>query len=313
MNTTSFFQTMSDGTEISVTRWIPDGEVKGVVQLSHGMAEHSMRYDRLGSVFAENGYVLSAHDHRGHGRTAQKAEQKGTGGFGYLADRKGFIKIESDALEVLKKLKEDFPGKKTCLLGHSFGSFVAQALMEDYGNEYDCAILCGTAGPRRLLILGGEFLAFFNILFLGKKHKSNFLNKISFGSYLKHIENPGTDFDWLSKSEMNVNMYMADQWCGFVPSAGFFRDMYDGFTKIHKRRNMKKIPKSLPVLFIYGKEDPVGDYGKTVELLAQDYRDNGMQDITVIPYETLRHEIFNEVESDKVIADCLDWISKRLD
>ena len=135
MQMENFFQTMNDGTEIAVNRWKPDNDedIKAVIQLSHGMLEHSLRYDRLGSILAEQGYVLNAHDHRGHGRTAQNAEQKCVGMFGKLANKDGFNKVVSDLDEVILKLKSDFPGKKVILLSHSFGSFVAQSYMEKFG------------------------------------------------------------------------------------------------------------------------------------------------------------------------------------
>ena len=138
MTTNTFYQTMQDGTEINVMRWIPDGEIKGVIQLSHGMSEHCLRYDKLGCILAENGWVLSAHDHRGHGKTAQKAEAAGKGMFGYLADKDGFNKVEADLLEVLLNLKADYPQKKCFLVGHSFGSIVAQNFMEKNGSTRFC-------------------------------------------------------------------------------------------------------------------------------------------------------------------------------
>ena len=102
MQMKNFIMTMSDGFQISVNRWIPDEdiEVKGVIQLHHGLKEHSLRYDRFGSVLAENGFVLNAYDMRGHGRTAQNAEANGTGMFGKLADKDGFFRVTDDLFEI---------------------------------------------------------------------------------------------------------------------------------------------------------------------------------------------------------------------
>ena len=128
---------MDDGYELCLNRWQPDSEedIKGVVQLHHGLAEHSLRYDRFGSVLAENGWVLNAYDMRGHGRSAEIADKNGTGIFGKLADKKGFDRAVLDLKAVTDNLKNDFPGKKTILMGHSFGSFVAQGFIEEYGND----------------------------------------------------------------------------------------------------------------------------------------------------------------------------------
>lgn len=310
MTTTSFFQTMKDGTQISVNRWIPDGDVKAVVALSHGMAEHSMRYDKLGTVLAEKGFVFSAHDHRGHGRTAQKAEQDGKGTFGYLADKKGFDKVESDLTEVIEKLKADYSGKKVFLIGHSFGSFVSQAFIEDMPTKIDGVVLSGTAGPQKGLVCMGRFCAAFNGL-LGKKHRSKALFKLVFGSYNKRFQGR-TDCDWISKNESNVDMYIVDQWCGFVPTQEFFRDMFAGLSRIHKSKNIKKIEKNLPVFFMYGEEDPVGDYGKTIKKLSRIYETNGLLDVSVKSYPQDRHEIFNEDDSDSIMNDALAWIESHI-
>lgn len=312
MTTNTFYQTMQDGTEINVMRWIPDGEIKGVVQLSHGMSEHSLRYDKMGSIFAENGWVLSAHDHRGHGKTAQKAESTGSGMFGYLADKDGFNKVTGDLLEVLLSLKADYPQKKCFLLGHSFGSIVAQNFMEKHGDEIDGAVLCGTSGPRQAMANFGRFIFGLNALLLGKKHRSPFDSNLAFLGYNGRVPKPrSSKFAWLSKNEFNVQMYEADQWCGIVPTAEFFCEIVRGLHQAHKAQAMKAIPKDLPVYMIYGSDDPVGGYGKTIKKLVQAYKSNGMSDVSEKVWQGDRHEIFNELDGEAVIADTLQWMADR--
>lgn len=312
MTTNSFYQTMKDGTEVHVMRWIPDGEIKGIVQLSHGMSEHSLRYDKLGCIFAENGWVLCAHDHRGHGKTAQKAETNGTGKFGYLADKDGFEKVEEDLLEVVLNLKADFPQKKCFLIGHSFGSFVAQRFIEKNGDEIDGVVLCGTAGPRQGMMGFGKFAFGLNALLFGKKHRARLDYELSFMGYNKRVPKPrGENSNWLSKNEFNVQMYKADQWCGIMPTAEFFCELAKGLYETHKAKSMKMIPQNLPVYFIYGSDDPVGDYGKTIKKLIQIYKANGMTDVSEKVWQGDRHEIFNELDGDQVINDTLKWIADR--
>lgn len=312
MTTNTFYQTMQDGTEINVMRWIPDGEIKGVIQLSHGMSEHSLRYDKMGCILAENGWVLSAHDHRGHGKTAQKAEAAGTGMFGYLADKDGFNKVESDLMEVILNLKADYPQKKCFLVGHSFGSIVAQNFMEKRGDEVDGVVLCGTTGPRQGITNVGKALFGLNALLLGKKHRSPFDANIAFFGYNSKVPRPRkSKFAWLSKNDFNVQMYEADQWCGVTPTAEFFLEIVRGLHQVHKAQAMKAIPKNLPVYCIYGSEDPVGGYGKTIKKLIQAYKNNGMSDVTERVWQGDRHEIFNEFDGEQVIDDMLKWIADR--
>ncbi len=118
--------------------------------------------------------------------------------------------------------------------------------------------------------------------------------------------------DWLSRNEFNVEMYTSDKWCGVLPTAGFFHDLASGLVKIHSPEAMKRIPQKLPVYFIYGGEDPVGDYGKTIENLASVYKSNGMSDVEIKSWPEDRHEIFNEVDGDDVIEDTVKWLEKHL-
>lgn len=308
----SFTLKMDDGYEIFLNRWQPDSEeeIKGVIQLHHGLAEHSLRYDRFGSILAENGWVLNAYDMRGHGRSAENADKNGNGMFGKLADKKGFDRVVNDLKAVIDNVKKDFPGKKTILLGHSFGSFVSQGFIEEYGNDIDACILCGTAGPRPALVAGGSIAAHLITFFTGKNRCLKLMDKLSFGSYNARVENPRTFFDWLSVNQLNVDMYIMDNWCGFPLTNSFFCHMLEGLAKIHKAKNMKKIPANLPVYFIWGSDDPVGGYGQTINALADIYKANGLKKVDMKEYKGYRHEILNDDCKEEVEKDILAWIDK---
>ncbi len=314
MTTSHFFQQMSDGTEVFVNRWIPDknDKIKAVIQFNHGMQEHSMRYDRLGSILAENGYVFSAHDLRGHGKTAQKAELMHTGKFGYLSDSDGFDKVTNDTKEIIQKLKKDYPYKRLFAMGHSFGSFVDQNLIEDNDESIDGCMLFGTSGPKGALVRLGKILSSLECSVLGKDHYTHFLTNLSFGSYNKKIENHKFEHEWFSRDIENIKLYESDKWCGITPTASFFYDMTSGLCKIHKKANMKKISHTLPLYIAYGTDDPVSLYGNTIQKLTSFYKKNGSIDLTVKEYKGARHELLNEINKDEVISDSLFWIEKHL-
>lgn len=307
---------MSDGMEVSVNRWLPDEgvEVKGILALSHGMVEHAMRYDRFGCDMVDAGWILSAHDHRGHGRTAQKAEAEGKGKFGFLAESNGFDRVVQDLDEVIAKLEEDIPQKKVFLLGHSFGSFVAQSYIEtkDYAKHIAGCILCGTAGPERAKMGAGIKVCGVIKTMKGAKGYSKLLEKVAFGSYCAKIKNPKTPSDWLSRDEVSVQLYRDDAWCQFRPTVQFFCDLMGGLQKIHRMANIINIPVDLPLLSIYGTADPVGGYGKTVERLIRTYKNCGMKDVTLKAYEGARHELLNETNRDEVIRDVIEWLNEHL-
>lgn len=309
MQTEHFFQLMKDGTEVAVNRWLPedDQDIKAIVVLCHGMLEHSLRYDRVGYLFVENGFALNAHDHRGHGKTANNAVQKGCGAFGKIADSDGFSKVVSDLDEIIDEVRKDFPGKKVILLGHSFGSIVAQNYIENHGNKVDACILCGTTGPKSIA-KAGLFLCNLLCLF-GKNRRSAFLqNKVAFRGYLSKIKNPSSANAWISKNEDNVQMYENDSWCGGTATVSFIRDITAGLCKTHRDKAMKKIPKDLPVYFIAGTEDPVGDYNKSIKKLISIYKSNGMKNIQECFIEGERHEVFNEKDGDENVLKVINWI-----
>lgn len=312
MQTKSFSQLMSDGFEIWINRWAPDSDeqIKGVIQLHHGLAEHSMRYDRLGSVLAENGFVLNAYDMRGHGHTAEDSIKNKKGQFGKIADKDGFSRAVNDLYEITNALRLVYPGKKLFLLGHSFGSFVSQSFIQRFPSIFDGCILCGTCRQNKFLLHTGKFIAEVVKLFKGKNAPSKFLETLSFGSYNKKIENPKNKFDWLSANEMNVSMYDMDNWCGIPLTTSFYTDMLSGIIEIQKNKNVNKISKDLPIYLLYGQNDPVGNYGKSVKQLYNIYKKKGIKNVSIKEYEGCRHEILNETISDTVEKDIIDWFSQ---
>ncbi len=213
----------------------------------------------------------------------------------------------NDLQEVIQNVKNDFKDKPVILLGHSFGSFVVQSYIEKYG-DVDSCILSGTSGPMSpLKIMGGKLVT--SILKFSKNpdEPSDLLYNMSFSSYNKRIPNPKYAYEWLSKNELNLVLYGQDQWCGQPLTISFYYDMVRLLASIHSKNNIKKISKELPVLFIYGTEDPVGNYGKSIEKLAKLYKKTGLKTVEVKAYDGDRHEILNEDDKDQVEADILEW------
>ncbi|MCQ2981394.1 MAG: lysophospholipase [Treponemataceae bacterium] len=301
------FVQMSDGKNVALHTWIPEGEIRAVVQLSHGMAEYAKRYDRFGTLLAENGIAFMAHDHRGHGETAGAIEN-----LGYLADRKGFFRVADDVHELIQKWRKEYPGKKVFLFGHSFGSFVSQCVIEKWGSELDGVVLCGSAGPNLGLTRMGHFAASLVCFFRGKKRQGKFLDGMAFGAYNNRIENPKTTVDWLTRDPAEVQKYQDSPYCGFVCTNEFFRDFMAGFNWIHTPSHMKQIPQTLPVYIIAGDADPVGGYGTLVQKLYDTYKANGIADLNCKLYPGARHEILNETNREEVETDVLNWFNTHI-
>lgn len=306
MTVTEFVLTAEDGHRIALRRWIPVGRVQALVQISHGMIEHSARYDRFARALVERGFAVQAHDHRGHGKSASD-----TDALGILAEEEGFLRVVQDLKICIDKFIADLPGLPLFLFGHSFGSFISQSYIENYGSGLSGCVLSGSAGPRPALVGLGRLTSELFRLVCGKKRRSALLNKLIFFSYNKKIKPKRTESDWLSRDESEVDAYVSDPFCTFVPSVSFFCDLMKGLKTIHRADNMSRIPHGLPVLLCAGTGDPVGNYGKSVQQLYDIYQKNGMADVEMKLYPGARHELLNEINKDEVTTDILNWLISR--
>jgi alpha-beta hydrolase superfamily lysophospholipase len=296
------------GIEIFVYKWLPedDVKVKGVVQISHGMAEAAARYERTANALTASGYIVYANDHRGHGKTAGKVEN-----VGYCGED-GFNWMVKDMYSLNGIIRRENPGLLVFLLGHSMGSFLSQSYISIYGDTIDGVILSGTSGRQGPILGIGTMLAKLEMKRVGPKTSSNMLNKMSFGSYNKQFKPCRTDFDWLNRDEVAVDLYINDPYCGGVFSTGFFYDLTKGLRDIHKKETMERIPKDLPVYLFSGEKDPVGNCCKTVRSLIDDYKTLGIVDVSYKFYKDGRHEMLNELNRDEVIADVINWLDRHL-
>lgn len=293
------------GKPLQVYVW-PVEHPKAAIQLVHGMAEHMGRYDRLAQALNQAGYAVVGHDHLGHGPAAQKDE------LGYFGPKDGWDCLIRDMKQVTDDMKKRFPGLPFALLGHSMGSFAAREYLIRYGRELDAAVLSGTGWHPAALAASARCMAALCGVFGGWQKPANFVNNMGFGSYNKAFQPARTPFDWLSRDPKEVDKYVADPLCGFVFTARGFYDMFGGLKALSNLRRLHSMPKDLPVYFLSGAMDPVGTNGAGVRTVAEQFKNAGMQDVTVRLYEGGRHEMFNETNRDEVTADLIAWLNARL-
>ncbi|HET8989237.1 MAG TPA: alpha/beta hydrolase [Humibacillus sp.] len=305
MQSSTFTLTTPDGTEVFVNRWLPDGEVKAVVQISHGLAEHSARYARFAQRLTDHGYAVYASDHRGHGRTSSPR--------GSFASHDGWQTVIDDLHSVTARARHEQHGVPVFLLGHSMGSFLARGYAAQYGSELDGLVLSGTSGGEGALGKVGVFVASTQARLRGHTHTSGLMNKLSFGQYNNAFKPTRTDFDWLSRDTAEVDKYVNDPDCGFVFSAGGFADLLRGLAHANDDRTVALVPKDLPIHLTSGDKDPVGDSGKGVQRAADQFKRFGVRDVTVTLWPDARHEILNEINRDEVEVEILEWLDAHLE
>jgi len=293
-----------DGLEIFVYKWEPEGiKVKGVVQISHGMAETAKRYERFAKTLTDNGYIVYANDHRGHGETAGSVEN-----LGYLGDDKGFERLVDDIHQLSLIIKSESPNVPLFLFGHSMGSFVAQRYIMLYGDILDGLILSGSNGKQGIALDAGIKLAKREIKKHGRKSQSPKLNNLTFGGYNRYFKPSITEFDWLSSDREEVNKYIEDPYCGTIFTTGFFYDFMIGLKTVENKNNFNMIPKDLPIYIFSGDKDPVGKFGKGVVNLFNRYKDIGVEDLSYKLYKDGRHEMLNEINRKEVMKDVIAWL-----
>jgi alpha-beta hydrolase superfamily lysophospholipase len=300
-----FIFTTHDGAQISAAKWIPDGEIKAVVQIVHGMNEYIERHAKTAEFLANNGYAVFGEDHRGHGLTAKD------GKFGHFDNEFGYKKVIEDNYTLTKLIKNEFPGKKVFLLGHSMGSFISRNFVFEHGNEIDGLLLMGTGGlPLKNKIVN---LTTLKVLapFVKPDTKLPLVHKIGNADLNKAFRPGITGFEWLSTDQSVADAFLADPMCGNVNTYAFYKDLVTMMLEMEKPENIAKVPKKLPVFIFSGSMDPVGDFGRKVTQAYKDYMKAGLIDVTIRLYEGYRHELHNEPVRDELFKEILNWLEKR--
>ena len=188
--------------------YIPDGEIKGLVHVVHGMTEYIDRYDYFMSAAAEAGFVAFGYDHLGHGKTAKDDSE-----LGFIAHNDGWKYLVNDVGVYSDAVKQLYPDVPLILFGHSMGSFIARLAANVFPDYYNKLIICGTSGKNPL---SGAGLLITDIirLFCGEKHISKLVNKMAFGSYNKRFKGD-SEYEWLSSERNNIIKYADDKYCTF--------------------------------------------------------------------------------------------------
>jgi alpha-beta hydrolase superfamily lysophospholipase len=280
----STFRSPSDSTELATYSWTETvGEPIGVVQIAHGLAEHGGRYDRLARALNAAGFLVHAHDHRGHGRSV--ASPDGLGDFG----SPGFAGLIDDVAVYGAELTRD--GLPLFLLAHSMGSFAAQAVLLDHSAQYAGAVLSGSTA---LDVLASSLAA-----------SEAPVGLEAFNAGFDHR----TGYEWLSRDEAEVDAYVASPLCGFDVPADTISQMFEPAARLADPAALSGIRPDLPILIVSGQADPLSGDGELVQLLGRRYTEAGVTEVNTRVYPGARHEIFNETNRDEITSDVIDWLT----
>lgn len=305
-----FYYDSRDGiSKLHAVRYTPDGddEVRGIVQIVHGMAEYVERYEEFAEYLTTKGFVVTGEDHMGHGKSVGK-----DGKYGYFCERDPATVLVRDVHRLKKATQTIYPSVPYIIFGHSMGSFIARNYMFRYGTGVAGAVIMGTGMQPKNILNASKVMVGMQKVILGSKHVSELINGLAFGTYNKEIENPRTPFDWLSRDTQRVDQYIADPLCGFTFTVNGFGTLFELIMRLHRPENLERIPKDMRVLFVSGDADPVGDYGKGVQKAYDSLRAAGLTNMKLKLYEGGRHELLNETNRETVARDIYQWIEEEV-
>lgn len=297
----------SGGVRLYADHWLPDGEVRGVVQIVHGMAEHGSRYEHVAQAQTGAGFVVYAQHLRGHGKSAASEALKG-----HFADSNGWDKVLEDVHQVNRLARQQFPDVPLAVLGHSMGSFITQEYLIRHGETVNGAALSASDDNPGALRYAGMLVAWLERLRLGKTGRSELLRKLTFGAFNKPFEPGRTEFDWISSDTDAVDRYLADPGCGYLCSTQLWLELFTALGETAKQSRRRSLPKDLPIYLIAGDQDPACRNAVGTRALAAAYRNAGLRDVELRVYAGGRHEMFNEINQRQVIDDLVTWLTGRL-
>ena len=294
------------GRMLHAFRCIPEGEVRAIVQLSHGMVEFIDRYKPLAEDLAGRGILVTGHDHLGHGGSIRTKDD-----YGYFAQPDGNRAVLDDLHAMTTLTKQLYPGVPYFLLGHSMGSFYARQYLCEYGAELDGAILMGTGYQPKALVTLARTVCRVLAVFFGWQHRSKLVRDLSFLGYNKGLEGR-TPHDWLNRDQAEVDKYRADERCMFTFTLNAYYSMFTGILRLYDPDFLNRMPKDLPLLFLAGDADPVGEQSKGVQRAIDSLKAVGVQNITQKFYPGARHELLMELNRQEVFADIGNWLDQQL-
>jgi alpha-beta hydrolase superfamily lysophospholipase len=290
-----------------VRGWLPTRrKIVGAIQIVHGMAEHSGRYERLARTLTDAGFAVYAQDLPGHGRTARARDELGQ------VPEGGFWRLALQSVRCLQRDLGDWhPGVPAFLFGHSMGSFLLQDYLSRHARDLSGAVISAStanAGPMRLLGLG---ILRLEAMRIGAEEASSIADLLTFRSYNWRFRPNRTEFDWLSTVAVEVDRYVADPHCGFRCSTALWIELLEALGRLDDRR-ATRVSKKLPLLLTAGEDDPVSSGAKGPQALARRYREAGLTDVTVKTYAGARHEAHNDHCAEQFARDLVGWLSQHV-
>ena len=310
MKTETFEFAADIGNTLPACLWLPEGEVKAVLQIAHGMTEHMGRYEAFADYLCPMGIAVAGFDLRGHGKNSGDRSVASCGEGGWAAS------IEDMRL-FYELLRKRFPGVPHFMFGFSLGSFLLREYLTTYPGEGEIAgaIIMGTGDQPGWLLSVMMGIVNGQIGKAGFDKTTDLVRQLSFGVYNQKFKPNRTTADWLCADKVEVDKYLADPLVRKDISAGLFRELLGCMKRTGSAYEYDGWDTSLPILLLSGQDDPVGNGGKGVQTLYQRMKKAGLEDVTLQLFPVARHDLLHEeAYCAETVRHCIaDWISNHRD
>ena len=293
------------GAELHTYSCVPQ-DPKAIVQINHGMAEHAGRYGRFAEVLFDAGFGVYAHDHRGHGQTAASDSAQGM-----FAGKDGWAKVLSDVGEINSHIQATHPNTPIVCFGHSMGAIIAfNFALQNPKKTQGLALWNAGVDTGLLSVIYGALLKT-ERFFKGSDVPSGIAKKLTFDPWNKAFAPYRTEYDWLSRDEVEVDKYINDPMCGFDVTIGLWLDVLNGINFAANDTNMRDLNKNLPVHLQAGDKDPCTENGKAIANIESRMRKIGLTNVTFELLKDTRHESLNELNRDETTSQFIAWLNTQ--
>ena len=282
-------------------------EIKATLLVVHGMSEHSGRYADFAQFLADKGIAVATYDQLGHGKTVKSASE-----LGFFGEEHPVQSLLKDVIVMADSLKAKHPEVPHFIMGHSMGSFIVRTVMKHHAQDFAGAILMGSADAdplTKVMLPINKLLA----KVAPKRPNTVFakaMNKI-FNSKLDNRIS-SSDFAWLSENQASIDAYEADPLAGFNFTNNGYMTLFNLMESALNKNWANTIAKDFPMLFISGKNDPIGNMGKGIDKIVNRLNEQGFTAVEVKLYPHMRHEPLHELEKQLVYQDILEWLNSQL-
>lgn len=309
----TFVSSDKENTTMHGVKWLPEqGEVKAVLQINHGMQEYIERYTEFAEYLTQQGFAVFGHDHIGHGESVKSESDWGI----MHTDTPSDTMVE-DMFTNFTIAKKQYPEVPFFILGHSMGSYLLRKFLVLKAKDLkgvNGAIIMGTGTEADLTIKGGMAVVKMLASMKGWDYKSKFVANLMFSAPYKKFDVTGEDKanSWLSRNVESVTKYYNDPKDTYMFSLNGYRVLLECTAFDNKISNIQNMNLDIPVFFVSGKDDPVGNLGAGVELAYKKFQKAGVKDVSMKLYDKDRHEILNELDRQDVYEDLYHWFEKYM-